>query len=174
MGATQSARPKVLVYGAPKAGKKTLVKALGDAEFELLTDGADADAVVYVVDATQPTQWQVPLELLHSVNLRLGRIVPLCVVVNKRDVPGSAPAQQVVAQLAAAASNGDACAAVGGRVWRVVDANAVTGDIGVAELKRVLRHLCDMSTSLAPVRILAPRSIGGIEGEACASRASLP
>lgn len=56
MGATQSARPKVLVYGAPKAGKKTLVKALGDAEFELLTDGADADAVVYVVDATQPTQ----------------------------------------------------------------------------------------------------------------------
>ena len=32
MGATQSARPKVLVYGAPKAGKKTLVKALGDAD----------------------------------------------------------------------------------------------------------------------------------------------
>ena len=32
MGATQSARPKVLVYGAPHAGKKSLVKALGDAE----------------------------------------------------------------------------------------------------------------------------------------------
>ena len=106
MGATQSTRPKVLVYGAPHAGKKSLVKALGDAEFELFTtdDGADADAVVYVVDANQPTQWTVPIELLHSVNLKLGRTVPLCVVVNKRDVPGSAPAQQVLPQLAAAAS----------------------------------------------------------------------
>ena len=37
MGATQSTRPKVLVYGAPKAGKKSLVKALGAAEFELFT-----------------------------------------------------------------------------------------------------------------------------------------
>ena len=106
MGATQSARPKVLVYGAPHAGKKSLVKALGDDEFELFTsdDGADADAVVYVVDANQPTQWTVPIELLHSVNLRLGRTVPLCVVVNKSDVQGSAPAQQVLPQLAAAAS----------------------------------------------------------------------
>ena len=45
MGATQSTRPKVLVYGAPHAGKKSLVKALGNAEFELFTtdDGADAD-----------------------------------------------------------------------------------------------------------------------------------
>ena len=95
MGATQSARPKVLVYGAPHAGKKSLVKALGDAEFELFTsdDGADADAVIYVVDANQPTQWTVPIELLHSVNLRLGRTVPLCVVVNKSDVQGSAPAR---------------------------------------------------------------------------------
>ena len=175
MGATQSARPKVLVYGAPKAGKKSLVKALGDAEFELFTtdDGADAaDAVVYVVDANQPTQWTVPIELLHSVNLRLGRTVPLCVVVNKSDVQGSAPAQQVLPQLAAAASKVDACAAVGGRVWRVVEASAVTGDIGVAALKRVLRHLCDMSDVSAS--ILAPRSIGGVAGEACGASASLP
>jgi len=173
MGATQSARPKVLVYGAPKAGKKSLVKALGDAEFELfLTDCPDADAVVYVVDANQPTQWTVPIELLHSVNLRLGRTVPLCVVVNKSDVQGSAPAQQVLPQLAAAASKVDACAAVGGRVWRVVEASAVTGDIGVAALKRVLRHLCDMSDVSAS--ILAPRSIGGVAGEACGASASLP
>ena len=175
MGATQSARPKVLVYGAPQAGKKSLVKALGDAEFELFTtdDGADAaDAVVYVVDANQPTQWTVPIELLHSVNLKLGRTVPLCVVVNKSDVQGSAPAQQVLPQLAAAASKVDACAAVGGRVWRVVEASAVTGDIGVAALKRVLRHLCDMSDVSAS--ILAPRSIGGVAGEACGASASLP
>ena len=173
MGATQSTRPKVLVYGAPKAGKKSLVKALGDAEFELfLTDCPDADAVVYVVDANQPTQWTVPIELLHSVNLRLGRTVPLCVVVNKSDVQGSAPAQQVLPQLAAAASKVDACAAVGGRVWRVVEASAVTGDIGVAALKRVLRHLCDMSDVSAS--ILAPRSIGGVAGEACGASASLP
>ena len=173
MGATQSTRPKVLVYGAPKAGKKTLVKALGDAEFELfLTDCPDADAVVYVVDANQPTQWTVPIELLHSVNLKLGRTVPLCVVVNKSDVQGSAPAQQVLPQLAAAASKVDACAAVGGRVWRVVEASAVTGDIGVAALKRVLRHLCDMSDVSAS--ILAPRSIGGVAGEACGASASLP
>ena len=173
MGATQSARPKVLVYGAPKAGKKSLVKALGDAEFELfLTDCPDADAVVYVVDANQPTQWTVPIELLHSVNLRLGRTVPLCVVVNKSDVQGSAPAQQVLPQLAAAASKVDACAAVGGRVWRVVEASAVTGDIGVAALKRVLRHLCDMSDVSAS--ILAPRSVGGVAGEACGASASLP
>ena len=175
MGATQSARPKVLVYGAPHAGKKSLVKALGDAEFELFTtdDGADAaDAVVYVVDANQPTQWTVPIELLHSVNLKLGRTVPLCVVVNKSDVQGSAPAQQVLPQLAAAASKVDACAAVGGRVWRVVEASAVTGDIGVAALKRVLRHLCDMSDVSAS--ILAPRSIGGVAGEACGASASLP
>jgi len=175
MGATQSTRPKVLVYGAPQAGKKSLVKALGDAEFELFTtdDGVDAaDAVVYVVDANRPTQWQVPLELLHSVNLKLGRTVPLCVVVNKSDVQGSAPAQQVLPQLAAAASKVDACAAVGGRVWRVVEASAVTGDIGVAALKRVLRHLCDMSDVSAS--ILAPRSIGGVAGEACGASASLP
>ena len=173
MGATQSARPKVLVYGAPHAGKKSLVKALGDAEFELfLTDCPDADAVVYVVDANQPTQWTVPIELLHSVNLKLGRTVPLCVVVNKSDVQGSAPAQQVLPQLAAAASKVDACAAVGGRVWRVVEASAVTGDIGVAALKRVLRHLCDMSDVSAS--ILAPRSIGGVAGEACGASASLP
>ena len=174
MGATQSTRPKVLVYGAPHAGKKSLVKALGDAEFELFTtdDGADADAVVYVVDANQPTQWTVPIELLHSVNLKLGRTVPLCVVVNKSDVQGSAPAQQVLPQLAAAASKVDACAAVGGRVWRVVEASAVTGDIGVAALKRVLRHLCDMSDVSAS--ILAPRSIGGVAGEACGASASLP
>ena len=173
MGATQSARPKVLVYGAPHAGKKSLVKALGDAEFELfLTDCPDADAVVYVVDANRPTQWTVPIELLHSVNLRLGRTVPLCVVVNKSDVQGSAPAQQVLPQLAAAASKVDACAAVGGRVWRVVEASAVTGDIGVAALKRVLRHLCDMSDVSAS--ILAPRSIGGVAGEACGASASLP
>ena len=102
MGATQSTRPKVLVYGAPHAGKKSLVKALGDAEFELFTtdDGAAADAVVYVVDANQPTQWTVPIELLHSVNLKLGRTVPLCVVVNKSGragvstrAAGSAPAR---------------------------------------------------------------------------------
>ena len=173
MGATQSARPKVLVYGAPHAGKKSLVKALGDAEFELfLTDCPDADAVVYVVDANQPTQRTVPIELLHSVNLKLGRTVPLCVVVNKSDVQGSAPAQQVLPQLAAAASKVDACAAVGGRVWRVVEASAVTGDIGVAALKRVLRHLCDMSDVSAS--ILAPRSIGGVAGEACGASASLP
>jgi len=172
MGATQSTRPKILVYGAPHAGRKSLVKALGDAEFELFYDGADADAVVYVVDANQPTQWTVPIELLHSVNLKLGRTVPLCVVVNKRDVPGSAPAQQVLPQLAAAASKVDACAAVGGRVWRVVEASAVTGDIGVAALKRVLRHLCDMSDVSAS--ILAPRSIGGVAGEACGASASLP
>ena len=65
-----------------------------------------------------------------------------------------------------------ACAAVGGRVWRVVEASAVTGDIGVAELKRVLRHLCDMSDVSAS--ILAPRSIGGVAGEACGASASLP
>ena len=135
MGATQSTRPKVLVYGAPHAGKKSLVKALGDAEFELFTsdDGADADAVIYVVDANQPTQWTVPIELLHSVNLRLGRTVPLCVVVNKSDVQGSAPAQQVLPARGRGVEV-DACAAVGGRVWRVVEASAVTGDIGVAAL----------------------------------------
>jgi hypothetical protein len=109
---------------------------------------------------------------LHSVNLKLGRTVPLCVVVNKSDVQGSAPAQQVLPQLAAAASKVDACAAVGGRVWRVVEASAVTGDIGVAALKRVLRHLCDMSDVSAS--ILAPRSIGGVAGEACGASASLP
>ena len=58
------ARDQSLVYGAPHAGKKSLVKALGDAEFELFTSGsADADAVVYVVDANQPTQWTVPIGL---------------------------------------------------------------------------------------------------------------
>ena len=122
MGATQSARPKVLVYGAPHAGRKSLVKALGDAEFELFTtdDGADADAVVYVVDANQPTQWTVPIELLHSVNLKLGRTVPLCVVVNKSDVQGSAPAQQVLPQLAAAASKA---------VWKSInELDAVIGN----------------------------------------------
>ena len=91
---------------------------------------------------------------------------------NKSDVQGSAPAQQVLPQLAAAASKVDACAAVGGRVWRVVEASAVTGDIGVAALKRVLRHLCDMSDVSAS--ILAPRSIGGVAGEACGASASLP
>ena len=54
MGATQSARPKVLVYGAPHAGKKSLVKALGDAEFELFTtdDGANATIVIASKDDT--------------------------------------------------------------------------------------------------------------------------
>ena len=144
MGATQSTRPKVLVYGAPHAGKKSLVKALGNAEFELFTtdDGADADAVVYVVDANQPTQWTVPIELLHSVNLKLGRTVPLCVVVNKSDVQGSAPAQQVLPQLAAAASKVDACAAVGGRVWRVVDgAWSLCGGIANGTDRRTI-HAC--------------------------------
>ena len=55
---------------------------------------------------------------------------------------------------------------------RVVEASAVTGDIGVAALKRVLRHLCDMSDVSAS--ILAPRSIGGVAGEACGASASLP
>ena len=56
-------------------------------------------------------------------------------------------------------------------MWRVVEASAVTGDIGVAALKRVLRHLCDMSDVSAS--ILAPRSIG-VAGEACGASASLP
>ena len=43
---------------------------------------------------------------------------------------------------------------------------------GVADLKRVLRHLCDMSDVSAS--ILAPRSIGGVAGEACGASASLP
>ena len=54
------------------------------------------------------------------MNLKLGRTVPLCVVVNKSDVQGSAPAQQ--GPSSRPRRRVDACAAVGGRVWRVVEA----------------------------------------------------
>ena len=75
----------------------------------------------------------------------------------------------MVEQLAVA---GDVCAAVGGRVWRVVDVSAKTGD--VAELKRVLRHLAELRGSLDPVRILAPRCQGTGVADATGASASLP
>lgn len=170
MGAAPS-KPRVLLLGAPQAGRTTLKEALGDEEFALVDEAAAAaDVILYVVDATRPAQWTAAehlLKRLHGVNQRLGRLVPLVVAVNKRDVEGSAPARQVVEELAA---TGDVCAAVGGRVWRVVDCSAKRRD--VAELTRVLRHLAALP--LDPVRILAPRCQGRGSGPATGASASLP
>ena len=92
----------------------------------------------------------------------------MCVCVNKRDVEHSAPARQVVEQLRL---TGDVCAAVGGRVWRVVDASGLAGD--VAELRRVIRHLVDAGR-IKPTSILAPRWRGTSSGDAQGACASLP
>ena len=166
MGATLST-PKVLVLGTPGAGRKTLMRALSkDAALDLVPSlEADdtADAVVYVLDATAPSDWAGEsskiLATLHSVNKALGRLVPLLVCVNKRDVEGSAPARQVVENLRL---SGDVCAAVGGRVWRVVDCSAV-GD--VADVRKALLKM--VANGQKPMGILAPKFLRyGASGDA--------
>ena len=70
MGATQSARPKVLVYGAPHAGTKSLVKALGDAEFELFTADDGADVAAFVRGAHEADKFDAH----HGRLFRCGRL----------------------------------------------------------------------------------------------------
>ena len=53
--------------------------------------------------------------------------VPLLVVVNKRDVAGCRLASDVV-PLLASSERRDVCSAFGGRMWRVMDMSARTGE----------------------------------------------
>ena len=189
MGASQST-PKILVFGAPQSGRKTLVAALADSKeeppLELVLpeeslEGVDtADAMVYVLDGTAPSHWagdasRRMLELLHGVNQKLGKLVPLLVCVNKRDVEGSAPARNVIDTMRL---SGDVCAAVGGRLWRVVDASALSGD--VAEVRHILVHMSEAGRRNKPMQILAPKfmrygwSDGSSAGDARGACASLP
>ena len=111
------------------------------------------------------------LELLHGVNQKLGKLVPLLVCVNKRDVEGSAPARNVIDTMRL---SGDVCAAVGGRLWRVVDASALSGD--VAEVRHVLVHMSEAGRRNKPMQILAPKFMryGSSAGDARGACASLP
>ena len=74
------------------------------------------------------------------------RQVPLLVVVNKRDVAGCRSASDVI-PLLTSSERRDVCSAFGGRMWRVLDMSASTGE-GSEEVAAAARKMIKQSAEI--------------------------
>ena len=72
--------------------------------------------------------------------------MPLLVVVNKRDVAGCRSASDVV-PLLTSSERRDVCSAFGGRMWRVLDMSASTGE-GSEEVAAAARKMIKQSAEI--------------------------